>query len=350
MSDLYYPHGGDCYRNQIEYDFSINVNPLGMPEESKRAACEGIRLSDRYPDYRGEALCRALAEAEGVPEEAVVLGNGAAELIYGLCHGLKPKKSLIPVPSFQEYETAVFSVMGEVVYVEMKEEDDFRLPEEFLSLITADTDILFLCNPNNPTGRLTEKALLMKIAGRCEETNTWFCLDECFLPFLEKEEEVTMKHELSDFPHMIILRAFTKVYGMPGLRLGYGLTAGRELCRRLQGALPVWNTSIPAQMAGEAALRDREYLERSRKLIQKEKEFLVEELSKGIADKIYASEADFIFFKSRKDLKQRLLERKILIRSCDNFKGLSEGFFRIGVRTHEENLALIRACNDIRKG
>lgn len=347
MSDLYYPHGGDCYRNQIDYDFSININPLGMPEESKRAAFEGILLSDRYPDYKGEALCRALAKAEGVPEESVILGNGAAELIYGLCHGLQPKKSLIPVPSFQEYEAAVFSARGEITYYIMKEEADFRLSEEILSLITEDTDILFLSNPNNPTGSLTDKALLMKIARRCEKTGTWFCLDECFLPFLDREGELTMKHELSGFPHMIVLRAFTKVYGMPGLRLGYGLTAGEELCRRLKAALPVWNTSIPAQMAGEAALKDKEYLVKARALIQKEKGFLMEELSRGIAHKIYASEANFIFFRSREDLKERLLERKVLIRSCHNFKGLSEGFFRIGVRTHEENLAFIRACNDI---
>lgn len=347
MPDLYYPHGGDCYRNQIDYDFSININPLGMPEESKRAAYEGILRSGRYPDYKGEALCRALAKAEGVPEEYIILGNGAAELIYGLCHGLQPKKCLLPVPSFQEYEAAVLSARGEITYYIMKEEADFRLSEEILSLITEDTNLLFLSNPNNPTGSLTDKALLMKIARHCEKTGTWLCVDECFLPFHDREGELTMKHELSEFPHMIVLRAFTKVYGMPGLRLGYGLTAGGELCCRLKAALPVWNTSIPAQMAGEAALKDRDYLYRSRKLIQKEKEFLFGELSRGIADKIYASEANFIFFRSRRDLKQRLLERKILIRSCDNFKGLSEGFFRMGVRTHEENLAFIRACNDI---
>lgn len=341
-----YVHGGDCYRNQVEYDFSVNINPLGMPEESRRAAMEGITLSHRYPDYRGEELRLALAKAEGVKTEQIILGNGAAELIYGLCHALRPEKCLIPVPTFQEYEAAVLSSGGKAVYFELREEEDFRLSDEILSAITDETALFFLCNPNNPTGSLTDRALLWKIAQRCEETDTWFCLDECFLPFLKNEEELTMKKELMCFPHMVILRAFTKIYGMPGLRLGYALTAGQELSDRLNLALPPWNTSILAQMAGAAALRDREYLCKTRDLIQREKEFLVAGLSKGIADKIYPSSANYILFKSRKDLKERLLEQKILIRSCENFKGLSEGFFRVSVRTHEENCELIRRCRN----
>lgn len=345
MADMKnFVHGGDCYRNRVEYDFSINVNPLGMPEESRRAAMEGIMLSDRYPDYKGEELRNALAEAEGVRAEHILLGNGAAELIYGLCHAVKPKRSLIAVPSFQEYEAAVLSSGGETVYFVSEEKEDFKLSRKILSLITKEIQLLFLCNPGNPTGSLISKALLEEIARRCLETGTWFCLDECFLPFLEKEEELTLKHELMRFPNMIILRAFTKIYGMPGLRLGYGLTAGEELIEKMLQVLPPWNTSLPAQMAGVAALQDREYLKRTRELVRTEKEFLITELSGGIAEKIYPSSANYIFFKSREDLKERLLKQRILIRSCDNYKGLSKGFFRIGVRTHEENCELIKRC------
>lgn len=351
MSDMKnYVHGGDCYRNQADYDFSININPLGIPEGSKKAALEGILLSDRYPDYRGEELCKALAQKEGVKARQIVLGNGASELIYGLCHALRPKKSLIPIPSFQEYEAAVLGTGGRIVYFELKEENDFGLTEEILPFLTKETELLFLCNPNNPTGSLTDKELLLKIAQRCEETGTWLCLDECFLPFLAKEEEVSMKQQTERFPHLFILRAFTKVYGMPGLRLGYGITKEEELLSKLKQALPSWNTSIPAQMAGVAALQDREYLIKARQIIVQEKEYLIKELSKGIADKIYPSAANYIFFRSREDLKERLLEKKILIRSCSNFKGLSNGFFRIGIRTHEENCAFIRACDEIMKG
>lgn len=342
-----YEHGGDCYRNRIRYDFSVNINPLGMPEKSRRAAIEGICLSDRYPDDKGEALCRAIAGAEGVNREQVILGNGASELIYGLCHALRPEVSLIPVPSFHEYEAAAVSSGKKAVFFEMKEESGFLLSPQILSFITEETRLLFLCNPGNPTGSLTDRALLEKIAERCEETGTWFCLDECFLPFLEKEEEFTMKRRLDGFPHMIILRAFTKIYGMPGLRLGYGLTSGAELRDRLSEVLPPWNTSLPAQMAGVAALQDKEYPALTRELIGREKEFLMNGLSCGIAEKVYPSGANYIFFRGREDLKERLLERGILIRSCENYRGLSKGYFRIGIRTHEENLALLRACREI---
>lgn len=337
-----YLHGGDIYRNPAEYDFSVNINPLGMPEGSIRAAREGILLSDRYPDYQGEKLCRAVAGAKGTEPGQILLGNGAAELIYALCHALRPGKALAAAPCFQEYEAAVRSAGGTMLFRDLSEESGFVLEEGILSAITEETELLFLCNPNNPTGTLAERNLLERIALRCEETGTYFCLDECFLPFLEEEREWTMLGEFKNFPHLIILRAFTKIYGMPGLRLGYAVSADRELLERIRQQIQPWNTSIPAQLAGIAALKDREYLVRTRKLIREEKEYLRRELLDGLAERVYASEANYLFFKSRPDLKERLLEKKILIRSCGNYRNLTEGFFRIGVRTHEENKELIR--------
>lgn len=336
-----YLHGGDIYRNNVEYDFSVNINPLGMPEGSLRAAAGALRLSGAYPDYRGEELCSAIAAAEQVPREQVILGNGAAELIYALCHALRPRKGLAPAPSFQEYEAAVKGAGGSMCFFPLRKENGFLLTQEILQNITEETDLFFLCNPNNPTGCLTERNFLMQAARKCRETGTWFCLDECFLPFSEEEEQYTMKHMLEEFPNMIILRAFTKIYGMPGLRLGYGLTASKELLMRMQGCLQPWNTSLPAQMAGIEALKDGAYLERTRRLIREQRQYLYRELSKGMADEIYESGANFIFFRGREDWKERLLEQKVLIRACDNFPNLTKGYFRIAVRTPEENKELI---------
>lgn len=340
-------HGGDSYRNQVAYDFSINVNPLGMPKGSISAAWEGVMAAHKYPDFRGEALKKAISAAEGVKEEEMILGNGAAELIYGLCSALRPKKALTAAPTFQEYEAAVAAMGGSMSFLPLKEEKDFVWEEAFLTAITKETELLFLCNPNNPTGTLTEKPLLQKIAEKCEETDTWLCVDECFLPFAQEEESLTMKHCLARYPHLIVLRAFTKVYGMPGLRLGYGLTANEGLRNRMKEVLPPWNTSLPAQLAGAAAIQDKEYLSLSRRLIKEEKEFLRQELLKGPAYKIYGSGANFLFFKSRRDLKERLLEKHILIRDCSNYTNLTEGFFRIGVRTHEENLELLSRMKEL---
>ena len=337
-------HGGDCYRNKIDFDFSISINPLGMPKASRDAACEGVLLSDRYPDDRGEELSLALAEWEGIFKENVLLGNGAAELIYALCYGLKPKKALAPAPCFQEYGNALAAAGGKMIYYPLKEENEFRLDRGFLSAITGETEVVFLCNPGNPTGMLIDHELLMETAFKCERAGVWLCVDECFLPFLKGERELTMLGKLKQFPHLIVLRAFTKVYGMPGLRLGYACMDNRELLEQMRSSLQPWNTSIPAQMAGLAALKGGErYLKETRRLIGAERKYLTGKLlSEGLAEKVYPSEANFIFFKSRKDLQEILLKEKILIRDCSNFENLTEGFFRIGIRTHEENQELIR--------
>lgn len=340
-------HGGDIYRNPVEYDFSVNINPLGMPEGSIQAAHEGILLANRYPDYKGEALCKEIASAEGVKESQILLGNGAAEIIYALCNALRPKKCLACAPTFQEYEAAAVQAGGEMMYWKLFERENFRIQKDFLSAITESADILFLCNPNNPTGSLIEKKFLLEIAEKCEQTKTYLCIDECFLPFVEKEEALTMKRELELFSHLIVLRAFTKLYGMPGLRLGYALSANDDLLGKMKHTLQPWNTSIPAQMAGIAAIRDQEYVKRTRKLIAEEKEYLIRELSKGLVEKVYDSAANYIFFQSRTGLKEGLLQQGILIRSCGNYRNLTGKYFRIGVRTHEENEELIRRWRKI---
>ena len=347
---MQYTHGGDIYRNEVEYDFSININPLGMPSECIKAANEGVRLSSFcYPDYRGDALRRGLAEKKHIKEEQIVLGNGAAELLYGLCQFLRPRRGKIAAPSFQEYERALKSVGAELAVWDLQEEENFHVPESFADSIQGEEDIVFLCNPNNPTGCILEGDLLQRILTKCEETDTYLCLDECFLPFLEPEREnaLSMLWELEHYPHLIVLRAFTKIYGMAGLRLGYACTANQKISEGIRSVQQPWNTSIPAQMAGLAALKEDGYLTETRRILAEEREYLRQEMENGLAEKVYPSQGNYFFFKGREDLQERLLEKKLLIRSCKDFRNLSEGYFRIAVRTHEENRELIRRWHEI---
>ncbi|MBR1693538.1 MAG: aminotransferase class I/II-fold pyridoxal phosphate-dependent enzyme [Lachnospiraceae bacterium] len=340
MNDI---HGGDIYRNRVTCDFSVSVNPLGMPEGSIRAAKQGIMRSGAYPDSLGMELRQALAAKEHVKPEEIVLGNGAAELIYALCYALRPQKAVVTAPSFSEYEAAVTASGGDVLYWDLEEKNDYSLKEEALSFLTEDIDLVFLCNPNNPTGSLTHRSLLLKIAAACEQAGIFFCVDECFLPFLKNEESLTLRQELKSFPHLLILRAFTKIYAMPGLRLGYAMSANRQLLMKLRLSMQPWNTSIPAQMAGLEALKEKDYIRRTRQLLARERAYLCGEMADGLAERIYDSSANYIFFRSRSDLQERLLSDGILIRSCANYRNLSEGFFRIGIRTHEENQKLIES-------
>lgn len=319
-----------------------------MPKACEKAIIDSLRMASCYPDCVMAELRKKIAEKEfGAEADEVILGNGASELIYAICQYLKPEKALVTAPSFREYEAGIQISGGEVLYESLDAEADFIVTERILERITPEVKLLFLCSPNNPTGQVLEKELLTKVAKVCEETGTFFCLDECFLPFMEEEESYTMKNELRRFPHLMILKAFTKIYGMAGIRFGYLLSSNVELLDNIREVMQPWNVSIPAQAAAMAALEEDEYILKTKKLIAKERRYLLEELKKLGVRVIGKPAANFIFFQDKADLAERFLERGVLIRTCSNYAGLKEGYFRIGVRSPEENRALIRIWNEL---
>lgn len=340
-----YLHGGDVYRNQAEYDFSVNINPLGMPLASIQAAHEGVVLAGRYPDYSCERLGESIGQYHRVDKDYVLCGNGAAELIFTLCYSLSPKKTFTVAPTFQEYEKAVNAAGGVMEYHYLREENDFDLKHDFLTELfykVGDLDMVFLCNPNNPTGRIIKKDMLLKILEACQDRDVYLCVDESFLPFLEDEENYSMVDYVGSYDKLIILRSFTKIYGMPGLRLGYVLSSDKELLQTMRGKCQPWSVSTVAQLAGVAALKDEGFLDKTRQVIAGEREYLKAELLPLIADKFFDSYANYILFKSKADLKESLLEEGVLIRDCSNFVGLEKGYYRIAVRSTSENKELVR--------
>jgi threonine-phosphate decarboxylase len=366
-----YTHGGDIYRenviNKIKYDFSINVNPLGMPASVVEAAKRGVELSDRYPDHMGEKLCGRLSEKLGCRPESILMGNGAAELIYALCAAQMPVRAYIPAPGFSEYEAAVKAFSGEIVYIGTDNAfADKSYPVQIISALKAHNPdegsaILFICNPNNPTGYCFDRKTLLEMAEVCDERNIRLVVDECFIEFTDRENECSLVHELENFKQLVVLRAFTKIYAMPGLRLGYMLTADMAFKDRVNSFLQPWNTSIPAQMAGCAALDEEGYLEETVICVKREREYLEKELSGFRKIHMYPSEANFIMFSIEEDavcgegsLYDSLLGCGILIRRCDDYRGLAyaehTSYYRIAVKNHDENTELIRAVKEVLNG
>lgn len=327
-----YTHGGDVYRNPIEYDFSINVNPLGMPLASIQAAHEGIVLTGRYPDYRAEQLCRAIAKAQNIPADRIIPGNGAAELLYVLGQTI-PEKALTIAPTFTGYAEAVAAGGGELTYASDE--------QELLAKMDDSIRLVFLCNPNNPTGTLFTREQILRVLAKAEAMQAYVCVDECFLPFLEEEASYSMLPYLAKHPRLLVLRAFTKIYCMAGLRLGYLACGDTELQSRIRAKLQPWNTSIPAQLAGIAALSDTEYLAKTRENLQAERAYLVPRLRELVAE-VYDGYGNFLLFRDEPDLKERMLEVGVLIRACGDFEGLDDTYFRIGIRSHSENQEFIR--------
>lgn len=338
-------HGGNIYAYKNCLDFSANCNPLGTPEGVKQAVRDSLDYVKDYPEVGYTPLKEAIAEYEDVIPDSVICGNGAAELIFSLCQAVKPKKALIPVPTFAEYEQALNSCGCEVEHVLLREEEGFDLQESFINWLHRDLDIVFLCNPNNPTGIPIEREFLFRVLRVCREMNILLVVDECFLDFIAEPLRYTLKAQLSRYHNLFLLKAFTKRYAMAGIRLGYGITENRELLEAMTQVTQPWNISVTAQAAGIAALKETEYVEKGRQIVFRESKYLKEELQR-LGMQVYPSEANYIFFRGPENLFDICVKQGVLIRDCSNYSGLRKGFYRVAVRTHEENEKLIRAMRD----
>jgi len=341
-------HGGDWASFEIEYgrpplDFSMNVNPLGMSEKVRKAIAEAAKTAEKYPDPACRQLRNALAEAEGVSADRIFCGAGAADIIYRLAKSAKTCEDpylLITAPTFAEYEEAFAAEGWKIGRWPLEEKNGFKIGEDMIDAISDEVDMVFLCEPNNPTGVATDKGLLEKILEACHRAGAMLVIDECFNGFLDNPEQHTMKGCLNQYGNLIILKAFTKLYGMAGVRLGYCLCPSAGMVESLAKAGPPWNVSSLAQAAGLAALEDSDYAEAGRKIVQEERPLLKDALRQlGIAEVF--GEANYLLFKGPVGLDEKMRERGILIRNCDNYYGLGRGWYRIAVKTHEDNLKLL---------
>ncbi|MBA4698647.1 MAG: aminotransferase class I/II-fold pyridoxal phosphate-dependent enzyme [Ruminococcus sp.] len=344
-----YVHGGDIYTYEGMIDFSINVNPFGPSPSVIEAAYQAVKTIGAYPDSRCRKLRQALESALQVPQNTLVFGNGAADLIFSLVFSEKPRKALLTAPSFLEYAQALEAGGCEVCYHYLKEEKNFQLDEDYLEMLTEDIDMIFLCSPDNPTGNLIERSLLCKIAEICEKQGIRMVLDECFYEFLEDTGDVLSHTEIWTYPHLFLLRAFTKMHAMPGLRLGYGITADQTLISKMEKVRQPWSVSAPAQAAGIAALDEAERMKKTVTFVIEERKILEKELGR-IGVRYFPSSANYMLLKSSYDLFTLLKQRKILIRDCSNYEGLEKGFYRVAVKRREENCLLVQALEEIIHG
>lgn len=336
-----YTHGGDIWGREAVLDFSANLHPLGMPPEVAAAAREAVGAAGRYPDPHCAALRAAIAARDGAEPGEVICGAGAGDLIFRLCLALRPRRAMVTAPAFSEYERGLALAGCAVERYPLRPDNGFDLDGGILDAIGGGLDVLFLCTPNNPTGRLIDPALLEQIAERCRTVGTQLIVDECFL---ELSEGTPMRPEGNVF----LLRAFTKSYAIPGLRLGYGLCADRALLERLYGAAQPWTVSNVAQAAGLAACGCPDWPERGRALLRTERPRLAEEL-RGLGLTVWDGQANYLLFRApgQFGLREALLDKGMLIRSCGNFEGLSGDYYRVCVRTGEDNHRLLQALREV---
>lgn len=344
-------HGGDWAGYRAEFgcdalDFSANVSPLGLPAGVAAAITNALPTADRYPDPLCRELRAALAGAEGVPADWILCGNGAADLIFRLALAVRPRRALLPAPTFAEYEAALQTVGCAVQRVFLREENEFAVTEEFIDAVTPETDIVFLCQPNNPTGQVTPPALVERLVRRCAECGAVLVVDECFLDFLPDRDAWTAKQLLRDAPQLIILKAFTKLYAMAGVRLGYALCGDAALLEKMRGAGQPWAVSSLAQAAGLAALQETAYAGAVRALIAEQRPRIAAGL-RALGLRVMDGQANYLLFRATPDFGEKLRRRGAVVRSCANYPGLDAAWYRTAVRTAEENTRLLQIMGEI---
>lgn len=347
-------HGGDVLSYEKEYgkkplDFSSNVSPLGIPDGVRQAVIDSLDHAEEYPDPQCRNLRQAIAAYHGVSPEWIFCGNGAADVIDRLAQALRPNRALITAPTFGEYAVALRRI-GCKVKEHPLEAPTFRVTDDILNKITIDLDLLLLCEPNNPTGITTDHELMEQILIRCRQMHVWLVVDESFQEFLDDPKAYSMESHLGEFQQdadgtirggLMILHSFTKLYGMAGIRLGYCLCADQDLLKKMELAGQPWAVSIPAQAAGIAALQEGTYRTQLRQMIRSERERMKRELAACGCSSILG-EANYLFFRhERTDLAERLKEHGILIRTCTDYTGLDGHWYRVAVRTPEENQVLL---------
>lgn len=340
----YYEHGGDLYSRPVRLDFSSNLNPLGMPAGVRQVLLRAPELASAYPDPRCRQLSAALAGALGVVEQQLLVTAGASDLIMRLCQALRPRRALVTAPCFSGYERALAAVGAQIVRHTLREEDGFALTESILGCIDEHTDLVILCTPNNPTGLTVPLPLIEQAAQRAQDCGAVLLLDESFLPFTDEPSALPL---LERYQNLVIASSFTKIYAIAGLRLGFGLCANSALLERIEQAGPEWAVSTLAQEAGRAALADEDFIPRTRAFVAESRA----ELSGGLRAlgmRVVDGQANYLLFQSGAELLEPLLERGILVRPCARYSGLDANWYRVAVRTPQENRQFLAALGALR--
>ena len=356
-------HGGEVldasgrsgFKREEILDFSSSVNPLGPSKKALEAAKKAFSQIPAYPDSNSTELRQAIANHfTSITKENVIVGNGSTELMYLFAETFLNKGdiALIPAPSFGEYEGAIKKAGETPKFVKLNR--NFNIEKSEFSKEMVGAKIIFLCNPNNPTSMLIPAETLTEIIEAALSQDTLVFLDEDFLEFVENGKELSMINKIDKYPNLFILRSFTKIFGLTGLRIGYGI-ANEKTINLLSCAKIPWNINCLAQAAAVAALRDEDHLKITRELVKEEKAKLLKELKQIESFKIFPADANFFFINIKKtgltaaELAGKLLNEGILIRDCTSFRGLDPYYIRVAVKTHQENERLMDTLHQILK-
>jgi threonine-phosphate decarboxylase len=356
-------HGGNVHAAARELrrhmgsilDFSASINPLGPSPKAIRASLDAIRLMRHYPDPDSVELKRAIERRWRIPADRIVVGNGSTELIDLIPRALSMRSAMIVGPTYGEYARAVDRAGGRTTFVMAKKEEDYRPPlEQVMHRLArqgrgpAGIDAVFVCHPNSPSGRPCDRHELHALLRAADRAGVWVLVDESFIEYCGA---LTCVPELASRRRLIVLRSFTKFYGLPGLRIGYSLSSS-SVAARLKAFQPPWSVNALAQRAAEAAMADRRHAQRCLVYVDKERARMRKQLSSFDGLTAIPSSTNFLLIELPKPfyaavVTTALRRRGILIRDCSSIDGCTERMVRVAVRIRPENDRLLAALTDV---
>ena len=342
-------HGGrPTLHDSKIIDFSSNISPIGIPPSVKKTLKKNIDNIKNYPDFSSSTVISSLKKYTQLEKSNILVGNGAIEIIYNFCFAFLSKKTkvLIPVPTFQEYETAAKLNNCKISYFKtMNLSENLDL---FISQIPK-SGCIFICNPNNPTGKLLPKNQLLQIIKKAKKLSTLVFVDECFIEMVPESNESIISY-VKKYENLFVLRSLTKSFALPGIRIGYA-AASKQIIEILEKIKIPWSVNSLAQDAANTALKNKSHLIKSNLMIKKELNYLTNKINRLDGFHCDDSSTNFILIKIKKDstkLQKKLLEQKFLIRDCKNFRGLNNHYIRIAVKSHKDNLKLVKALENLK--
>lgn len=350
-------HGSDLEKIEEVYgirkediiSFSANVNPLGVSFRLRRTLANRIDAITSYPDREYTSLRKCIADYVHSDIENIVVGNGSTELISLFIQITHPEKALIVGPTYSEYEREVAMGGGRSHYFSLTEASEFQLNTAALTEeLSHDVDLLILCNPNNPTSSVIKREQMREILDYCKRKSITVLVDETYVEFTEKPEEVTAVPLTEFYNNIIILRGTSKFFAAPGLRLGYAICGNHDLLKEINQKKNPWTINSLAAIAGEIMFRDKAYIKKTRQLISAERKRVCMALDASPNYKTFQAHGNFVLVKilnddfTSEDVFDTAIQQKLMIRDCSTFPFLNNKYFRLCFMMPEQNDTLLR--------
>ena len=371
-------HGGNIFQfaheQRIEpyevVDFSANINPLGPSQRGLDALNAQLRYISHYPDATNDDVLNAIADTYEMDKHQIIVGNGAAELLYAICRLPGYTGAFVPAPGFSEYKEALEASKIPVrdIFYRPWEDDNgkpyFEVPYLALETFAAELKgqdgriIVFLGNPNNPDGTLLDKDHIRTVASMLKDANSLLVIDESFIDFVGndplQDNEHSMRSLVNEFDNIIVVHSFTKFYAVPGLRIGAAF-ANETLITQLQQYIPSWSVNTLAQAYTKAALNDVDYIKRTKQELNEERAFMYNALDGIEGITVYPPSANFILFQVNQEgitanyINEELKKYNMIVRNCDSYVGLTNHWVRIAIKDHDTNIKLVDKLTNILK-